>query len=196
MVILDHYYAKTDSFVYNRSRLLKGRDPKTFVVIDYTRTEDKNDIYKEDKPLGVSDRESFVVLGEDLHFADWAKDKNFVYYLKGHSNDSVIDRSPIADYDSFEAVSYEYARDRIQVYYKDSILREADPATFLYLGNSYAHDDKNVFFEDKVVCHYDSSSFKIFEHYYATDGKHIFFNGKVIENADITSFDVILFHGW
>lgn len=167
--VLQKDFARTDSLLFNYSSPVYGVDPNTVVFHSKHYIGDKNDVYRLEpdylKPLHVSYKESFtLVQKKDDEFYFWAKDKNYVYYLGYHENDSNIVRSTIADYQSFEVVNHDYARDKVQVYYHDSILNEADPATM--------------------------KSIEYFDQEFAKDKYHVFYRGKIIEGADPKTFKV------
>lgn len=184
--ILTYGYACTDSAVYYLFKKIKG-DPQTFVVHATGYTEDANDVYWDQYPLHVCDKESFRILPRKPHKKNhWAKDKQYVYYML-HSRDSVIVRSPIADYDSFEEIDHYYARDKEQVYYCDTIVENANPATFRYVGRLYCQDDAHVFFKGKKVCDY-TASFMELNNSCAKDSLHVYYREKTIEGADPVTF--------
>ena len=171
--VLQEDYGKTDSLLFYCSRPVYGVDPNTVVFHSKHYIGDKNDVYRLEPdyhgikliPLHVSDKESFsIVQKKDDEFYFWAKDKNYVYYLGYHENDSNIVRSTIADYQSFEVVNHDYARDNVQVYYHDSILNEADPATMKsieYFDQEFAKDKYHVFYRGKIVEGADPKTFKV-----------------------------------
>lgn len=167
--VLQKDFARTDSLLFNYNRPVYGVDPNTVVFHSKHYIGDKNDVYRLEpdylKPLHVSDKESFsIVQKKDDEFYFWAKDKNYVYYLGYHENDSNIVRSTIADYYSFEVVNHDYARDKVQVYYHDSILNEADPATMKsieYFDQEFAKDKYHVFYRGKIVEGADPKTFKV-----------------------------------
>ena len=167
--VLQEDYGRTDSLLFYCSRPVYGIDPNTIVIYSNKYLGDKNDVYRLEpdylKPLHVSDKESFsIVQKKDDEFYFWEKDKNYVYYLGYHENDSNIVRSTIADYQSFEVVNHDYACDKVQVYYHDSILNEADPATM--------------------------KSIEFFDQEFAKDKYHVFYRGKIIEGANPKTFKV------
>ena len=191
--VLDDRYARTDSLLFHDGVIVPGVDPKT-VVIHKSYIEDKNDVYWRNLPLHVSDRESFTFVKKKHDTLDWAKDKNYVYCLWRNSKESNIVRSAIADYDSFEAIDMNYARDNVQVYYCDTILPGADPSSFIKIGYELYRDTKSVYYKGKRVCDY-TASFKDFLYNYITDGCQVYYLGykvaKVLEGADVSTFEIL-----
>ena len=191
--VLDDRYARTDSLLFYKGDIVPGVDPKT-VVIHKSYIEDKNDVYWRNLPLHVSDRESFTFVKKKNDILDWAKDKNYVYCLWRNSKESNIVRATIADYDSFEAIDMYYARDKVQVYYCDTILPGADPSSFIKIGYELYRDTKSVYYRGKKVCDY-TASFKDFLYNYITDGCQVYYLGykvaKVLEGADVSTFEIM-----
>lgn len=187
-------YAKTDSTVYKGCHKMENIDAATFVVHD-SYTEDKNDIYWCDEPIHVSDKASFKPVTKDGELDHWAKDKEYVYYLGYHPRNTPIVRTHIADYDTFETVNADYARDKVQVYFHDTILVGADPTSFRELNYYYARDDKHVFYEDIIVCNF-SRSFRVIDKKYITDGTYVYYEADKLEIADLATFNVMCYQGW
>lgn len=120
--ILD-YYGKDNRFAYKGGDKIDGADGKTFEVIEggpYSK--DNKDYYFDTISMKVSDLKTFKILNQNSDFGYWAKDKNY-YYLSGK-------KYPLADYETFEKIGNGYAKDKIQVYFQDSIVIGADPKTF------------------------------------------------------------------
>lgn len=151
--ILKHsYYAKDKNYAYYTGKLIKGADTKTFHSIsDYFAVDefsayhqnkkidnangkyfepidtgpygkDKKDYYYYTAKMNVSDLGSFKVLDES-----WSKDKSF-YYIQAMSD--TVFKYPLADYNSFKLLGCGYAKDKVQVYYLGTVIKDADPSSF------------------------------------------------------------------
>lgn len=104
-----------------------------------------------------------------------------------------------ADKTSFRPVSYDFGKDKDFVYYKDTILPSADPATFV-VEDSVIKDHKNVYAEKNskviIVEKADPSSFKYIREqnpYSATWGKddgHYFLYNEAVD-VDYESFRLL-----
>ena len=193
--VLNKDYGRTDSLLFYRDVLVKVVDPGTVVFHKYYM-EDKNDVYWKNLPIHVSDRETFTFVPEEKmdELVHWAKDKNYVYYLRSSIyKDSAAVLIPIADYDSFEALDMFYARDKVQVYNRGSVVTGADPFSFVKLGYFLYGDAKSVFYDDQRVCDY-TPAFRIFDNNYFTDGSQIYFveyhTVQTLEHADLATFSV------
>lgn len=206
---LGDYYAGTDSIVFYRVNsyhhdgqidvslnIIPGADPESFLVHRYNYAEDKNDVYFNQEPLHVFDRETFTLVEKKNVLTHWAKDKQYVYYMGYHPQDSIIVRSPITDYDSFEVIDEDYARDKVNVYYHDVILQGADPASLEVLNFHYARDNNSVYCGDLRVCDYDRARFREYNSLYVTDGNTVFYCGRALPNADAESFTAFMSAEW
>lgn len=133
------YYWKDKNNVYllqfgGTDCRIKDADPKTFKVIkDYHWTQDKNNVfYQFDKLLNVNSHK-FVAIDEE-----WGKDDNFYFY---HNL-----RIDSLDYKTAEIVSPYYIKDKYRVFFRDTIVNDANPKTFKADGvGSFGHDDKYMF---------------------------------------------------
>ncbi|MHA4895796.1 DKNYY domain-containing protein [Pedobacter sp. PWIIR3] len=129
---LDDIFARDKSHVFFGEKLIYGADPQTFQLIaNSLYTKDKNDYYIFESQVHVSDKASFFMFNNSRSFG-WAKDKNY-YYIKEK-------KYPLSDYESFTPIGEDYAKDKFQVYYQGSVVRGADPATFLVARNGTAQD--------------------------------------------------------
>lgn len=136
---LKEYYWKDKTNVYllqfgGTDCRIKDADPKTFKVIkDYHWTHDKNNIfYQFDKLLNVNPNK-FVAIDEE-----WGKDDRF-YFYHNLRIDSI-------DYTTAEIISPYYIKDQYRVFFRDIIVKDANPKTFKADGvGSFGHDDKFMF---------------------------------------------------
>ncbi len=156
---------------------VEGADPATFKVREDRIGEDKKDIYYFGNALHVADKSSFVIMQSKGLFnsPDWAKDKTKAYYLRGKKS------IKIADYETFapakrgkRSLWSEYACDKVQVYFMDSIVRGADPKTFVDLGESVGQDKNHVFVGTRMT---NVKVDKLLEPVYNdmfTDGKKVY----------------------
>jgi len=136
---VDGYYWKDKNGVYllqfcSTDCRIKLSDPETFTVFKgYNWAKDKNNIYFELKKLREANAESFVVIDND-----WGKDNEFYYYHEL--------RLDSLHYDSAEVVSAYYIKDKKNVFFRNKLVKGANPKTFTADGvGSFGHDDKNMF---------------------------------------------------
>ena len=137
------YYWKDKNYVYllqfcATDCRIKSSDPESFTVFKASNwSKDKNNVYFELNKLTEANAESFVVID-----VDWGKDDQYYYY-----HDLRLDS---LDYDSAEIVSPYYIKDKNNVFFRNKLVKGADPKTFTADGiGSFGHDDKNMFDWDK-----------------------------------------------
>jgi hypothetical protein len=163
-------YARTSTHVYNRDKALVA-DAASFEVIAASvgMTKDKNTVYYRDVPVKGADPSTITQVHGYLF-----KDKRAAY-LEGReivglnpatartfpldggytADDSAvflsykkIDRDPA----TFEVLQPWYTKDKHAVYFRDVVLEQADPQTFVSTSMSNAYDKNYRFHENRIVC--------------------------------------------
>ncbi len=105
---------------------------------------------------------------------------------------SIVDRSQ-GDLNKISKIDYYYSKDNYNVYFKDVLVKGADPDTFEILSKtSYATDKKNCYFEGKKISGIDTKSIhsinkkeiddnkETIAYDYIADSKHIYFKGEQV----------------
>lgn len=100
---------------------------------------------------------------------------------------------------SFEALSYDYSKDKNKVYYKWISgprfwvveIPGADPGTFEVLGLALAKDKNHVWKEDRKVERADPRTIQPFTDRVWKDAKHVWFSGNVVKGADAATFEAM-----
>lgn len=154
-VQVDNYFWKDKNNVYYLNHglqncIVKFADPKTFEVFSIDEwAKDKNSIYHKVSKSEVYNLKSFTPINEN-----WGKDNKY-YYWKTKRLDSL-------DYESAEIVntyfrneqgkiSY-YIKDKNHVYFKNKIVNEANPKTFVANGVGwFGNDGINKFDWEKNI---------------------------------------------
>lgn len=169
-------------------------DPSTFTAKSEYLTEDATDYYWRGKAVHVADKATFVILPGGW-LSEWAKDKHYAYNLSFVSEDieapARVARIPIADYDSFEPIpscdnhpSSQYARDKRQVYFGDTIVVGADVATFRQVDYNVGQDCRRVYYRHRATQIKDFSALRRVGHFYV-DGKRVYNQHlSIIPSAD------------
>ena len=187
---LEKPYAVDASHVFHKYTMMTGADPKSFMIHGQYLTEDENDYFWCGKPIHVSDKKTFVIIGDkDNEFTHWAKDKYNAYYMGEQP-------VPLADYDSFHliketnsmGVQGKYAADKYRVYYKDHIVEDADPETFTEIIDWVGQDKHRVYYQWKATDIKDYNQLSHIGAFYS-DGSHVYtFEFEVFEDADPLTF--------
>jgi hypothetical protein len=183
--LIDPNYAYSDlstaEGVYSDGGVFSPMNTNKLEALDdfdgYMR-DDKN-IYYENRPVVHADIATFQVEGR------FAKDKHRAYYY-GRS-------LPGADSKSWSTIDSMYSRDHTAVFFGDSLIRGADPASFqvLPLGDRWAKDAKAVYYGEHSLPLVDLKTFKQVDSEYAKDAQHVFYENKIVEGADSNTFEVV-----
>lgn len=99
-----------------------------------------------------------------------------------------------ADADSFvQFPNYGYARDRKHVFWRGSVIEEADPETFECLEYDYSRDREKVFWRDRTIVGADPSSFSILKgsDLWSRDVHEVFYADKALGVRSPNNFHVI-----
>lgn len=94
------------------------------------------------------------------------------------------------DVQSFEALPYDYGRDKNFVYYDGRVIDGADPATFTVLGYLMAKDARAVYVYDRAEPLLDPTRVQFLGNYYTQQGSEIHYKGRPTE-IDTTTFELI-----
>ena len=141
--------------------------------------------------------ENFVILNDVF-----AKDLTKVYYKKY----VIPDCSP----EGFEFLDENYGKNKTAVFYCDEYrvgqdyyltkksgiikLKEADPQSFIAIGNGYAKDKKYAYFEGNSFSVSDLESFKGIDNLFSIDNLDVYYAMKRIPGADGKTFEILNSH--
>ena len=160
--------------------VLPKADPKTFEVLGFNLAKDAKHVWRWDSLVPNVDAASAVIV-----HPRWAwKDRHRVYY---HGTGKVF---PDADPKTFRHLDHVFFRDAKRVYWSDSVLKGADPATFKTFGDvPYAVDKNHVWAGSKILEHVDAASFELLHNGVYRDLSGVFVGGKRLLNiVDAPSF--------
>ncbi len=193
---LGERYARDKFRVYFDGEAMENTDPVSFEVHTYYLTEDKKDFYWLGKELNVQDKTTFTVLGDkDSRCTRWAKDRYNGYFME----DGSVIRG--IDYASFHPVAEEvhlysgcYAADKNKVYYRNKIVKGADPASFKEIDYLICQDINGVYKEDRITQVKDYSLLKkiVRDGHMYTDNQYIYdVDFNILPDADLATFRYI-----
>lgn len=160
--VMSEPYAADDQHVYYDGKLIKGAQASSFKDKTKYMGVDNNDVYWKGYPMNVSDMESFDFLSSKRsEFTQWALDKQYAYFMELYP-DSDACKIPVADYSSFHiikgkpinkdaVISNHYAADKLQVYYKGSVVASADPSTFQEVDWELGADKNHKFQKGELI---------------------------------------------
>ena len=163
-------YSADKNHVYYHGEIIKGTNAKKIRMWSDDIASDEKDYYIEGKPFHVSDYASFRVISNY-----WCIDKNFAYHEDYHGN---ISRVKLKDYSSFEDINDDYATDKYQVYFRNSVVEGAGPTTFKLIKEYESWNigqDKNwVYCENQKTDIKDIMDVNEFNHSFFVDDKYIY----------------------
>ncbi len=110
----------------------------------------------------------------------FVKDKNVVFFRPFCGQDCLYERNTMADPATLEYLTDDFLRDKNFVFNSyggnsdEKIIKDADPKTFIVLGNNFSKDKGHVFYEDVIIDNADSSTFEVVGDATARDKHHTF----------------------
>ena len=85
-----------------------------------------------------------------------------------------------------------WAKDKLNVWFKNRKIKGADPATFEVMENGYAKDKQYAFYYDTLLSGSDVLSFRVLSYFFSKDKDMIWYQGKEVFGVDdIFGFDII-----
>jgi len=172
---------------------VKGADGATWKILNRSWAVDANSVYLEGKRLKDGHRASFRVLNELF-----AQDDARVYCVSGLACAPDAKTIEVLD-DAGQDVPYNlygYARDATHVYYATtframSIVKGAEPTSFVVLPKLYGHDSKSLYFEGKPVRNSQPDDIRFFDDRYLRAGTGVFHDGKRVAQAKPGAFRLL-----
>lgn len=186
---LEKRYAMDANHVFYDT-IMTNADPMSFIVHSRYLTEDKKDFYWKGKAIHVTDKKSFVILGDkEDEKTRWAKDKCNAYYM-GKQPVAIADHEsfhPIGDNSNLNCSGC-YAADKYRVYFEDHVVEGADPESFTEVVAYVGQDKHRVYRKWKGT---DIKDFNQLSHVgsFHSDGLHIYTHElEVFDAADPCTF--------
>lgn len=180
---------------------------------DYDSFQELNAVFAKDKAVGYyrgitlsgSMGLSFTALDER-----YAKDNAMVFYCDNYidfklfetSRKNKISQVSGADANSFQVIGYDYAKDKVQAYYRETGFAVNDVATFKPIDYMFGQDKEVGYFYLKPISGSDGSSFEVLSRNFARDNKAVYYAWSnldtneppgicVIKEAQPTSFTTV-----
>ena len=130
------YYAKDAQRAFYGGAPISGADGNSFQVLEGNWSCDENNCFFMRSMVPGSDPESFKIYGGYLD--SWAGDNNSYYFASK--------RVPVADFSTFSVLQGGFAKDSVNVYFKDEIVAGADTTSFQMVKDTHIGMDKNGYF--------------------------------------------------
>lgn len=176
-------WARDSKSVFYSGYVVEGVYPSTFIVL--------NNYYGKNSQVAVGGRniileadvDSFTALNNKFREEDYpyfAKDKFRAYRYSPY--DGSITTIEYDDFNSFEALSSSYARDKHNVYYTNMYkLKNALPSKIKLLNDRYITDGKHVYYSGKLMLDADAKTFKVTSWNSGKDKNYEFENELTLE---------------
>lgn len=164
---------------------VNGADPATFQILSYGFSKDKSHIFYNSQIIIDADVTTFGIYDGEKYGYTYGYDKNNIF-IRGERRVGVIkgkcNEVSQVSLSGFTIGGY-YLRCDDKIYYFDTLLKDADPETFITIGatSNYALDSKNVYFDGEIVVGADSETFNIGDGINAKDKNYTYRFGKRVE---------------
>lgn len=158
MEVLDHDLIKDASRVYRRGLLLKGVRPEAFRRLNGVFAGGADGVWTPYGNAGIAHPESFEVLDDgsvapgEVFPQSYGRDEEFVYFFSGSTDSGRANRlRACKEPAAFVLLSRNYGRDSRRVYYREWVVKGADPETFVVTGPHDGRDKKRLYHASSVV---------------------------------------------
>jgi hypothetical protein len=148
--VLDYPYSKDKDFVFYENKKMNGLNAPSFTILKYSFSKDSSSVFFETKKIEGADVSTFKVFEENDSLSQdfyYTRDKNNIFWMQQKVN--------VMATEQFKVLGHGYGSDGQQVYYKTSIVKNADPKSFkVYphgIGNADAEDARNKYSEGKIA---------------------------------------------
>ncbi len=157
-------------------------DPETFEFLGFQYSKDKDNVYHHNRIISNNTEEAEYLGGNYV-----SDGKNI--FIRGYATNNF-------DFQSFEHLKYEFAKDKNGVYRNAIVIDGADPETIEVINKWYLKDDKNYYFVEYNDDNFsfqdiDYNSFVIVSKYFTKDKNYVFYKGEIMEMVDLESFEYI-----
>lgn len=197
----DIYRLTSEGVYFGQNTMLAGADSATFEFVEKATSgsvnlfyaKDEFNVYVNDTLIEDAYAATFEVIEPTNRF--YSKDSNYVYLTKSFGGTPMVETITNSDPDTFEVLEKTgFAKDKNHVYYSGSIIQNADPATFEFIGDRYTKDENNIFFsyniESNIVEGADRDTFEEYpeKSEYAKDINYVYYLGEILEGEDPATF--------
>jgi len=172
-------YAKDKSRVFYKGEIIHGADPKSFELMEFDYSRDKNSIYARNKKI-TNKTSQF----DYLNGAGYATDGVVSFY-----HDIVFKDKGFEVLGDFS----EYARSEARVFYMGEALNNVDSSSFevVGFGDEYTKDKNHVYYKNKIINNADTETFRWLVHYLYVDAKSVYLEGQEIKRANPLTVHVL-----
>jgi hypothetical protein len=184
---INNFYARDNKRYYHISGdMIEFRlkpvdcDYKTYELLDYTYSRDKNNVFYNGEKIPGASSFSFQLINPP-----YSKDHQYIFY-----ENSILVKADPATFELFRenenslGETY-YARDKNKIFINEYVFEKADVATFRIFNEKYCSDKNGVYFRSKKIKTADITSFKVYPHFIgnadAEDKNHKYGDGNIVD---------------
>lgn len=197
------YRVIANKYLLNNDRLLLGEEEMTisdsqnleYIAFGYLK--DRDNVYStEEEPLGILkgvSPEEFNIFGSSEEYSNYFKRVgDTISVLYGNEYYGFADKQLTeADANTFQLISWPYAKDAQSVFYLDKKIGGADPLTFKLepkkFEGQYAVDSNNVFYESEKLEGADLNSFRtevIESRVFGIDANSVYYHAQKLDGIN------------
>ena len=174
--------------------ILEDADPSTFTVISDVLAKDSLHVFYLGKILKDADPVTIKIAGQEKYESrtelSFIKDRSHVWRVFGGGDAKLL---PNADPATFVPLTWYYSRDAKSVYFFESIVSGADPATFEVLKEIYyGKDKKNVYHAREIILGADAKTFISIGGGYFKDSTSVYKGGVKMLDTEPGTFRVLI----
>ncbi len=140
--VLDYPFSKDDATVFYENVVITGADAASFSILESGYCKDNQAVFIRSKKITGADPATFAIFKDDGQLTQddyYSSDKDNVYWLDKKLTN--------ADRAHFKPLGHGYGTNGKQIFYKTSVMPQADPNTF----KVYPHDVGDADAEDAAT---------------------------------------------
>ncbi|WP_456083807.1 DKNYY domain-containing protein, partial [Leptotrichia sp.] len=187
-IIKEYFFSKNN--IYYCGEKIEDVDLKSFEILPYGFSKDKNNLYFEGKKI-LENIEKFKILGENFFLIN---DKVYVLFFEEKARILEIDfntlREVKIDISTIKVLGKNYISDKNNIYYANNIIENVDKNSFKILDENFSRDKNNVYYHGKKIKDVDLNSFEILSYGYSKDKNSIYYEENTFLNGSIKNLEI------
>ncbi|OSY89556.1 hypothetical protein WH52_02685 [Tenacibaculum holothuriorum] len=132
----------------------------------------------------LSCKSDYVIEDDKVYYKYWS-------FSQGGWNKMLLKS---VDYKTFSKINTDeniYGKDKNFVFFKEKIIKGADPNTFKVLIKGYAIDQTKAFYYTDSITNSSSKGFEVIDDYYSKDLKDVFYKTEGLNVCSVDSFKLM-----
>lgn len=187
-IIKEYFFSKNN--IYYCGEKIEDVDLKSFEILPYGFSKDKNNLYFEGKKI-LENIEKFKILGENFFLIN---DKVYVLFFEEKARILEIDfntlREVKIDISTIKVLGKNYISDKNNIYYANNIIENVDKNSFKILDENFSRDKNNIYYHGEKIKDVDLKSFEILSYGYSRDKNNIYYEENIFLNYFIKNLEI------